>query len=67
VPEVIEIGDAFGGAYAISVRHYGINLEDVRPDQSGATGPMLASLLAALSKVPKSPDLPVWLALEIPA
>jgi aminoglycoside phosphotransferase (APT) family kinase protein len=59
VPEVIEIGDAFDGAYAISARHYGINLEDVRPDQSHATGPMLASLLAALFKVPKSPDLPV--------
>jgi hypothetical protein len=32
VPELIEIGDAFDGAYAISSRHYGINLEDVRPD-----------------------------------
>jgi len=27
VPEVVEIGDAFDGTYAISVRHYGINLE----------------------------------------
>ncbi len=59
VPEVVEIGDAFDGAYAISVRHYGTNLEDLRPDQSDATGPMLASLLAALFKVPKTPDLPV--------
>ncbi len=59
VPEVVEIGDAFEGAYAISVRQYGINLEDLRPDQSDATGPMLGSLLAALFKVPKSPDLPV--------
>ncbi len=59
VPEVVEIGDAFDGAYAISVRHHGTNLEDVRPDQSDATGPMLASLLAALFNVPKSPDLPV--------
>ncbi len=59
VPEVIEIGDAFDGAYAISARHYGIKLEDVRPDQSDATGPLLASLLAALFKVPKRPDLPV--------
>jgi hypothetical protein len=32
VPEVLEVGDALGGAYAISARHYGINLEDVRPD-----------------------------------
>lgn len=59
VPEVLEVGDALGGAYAISALHRGVNLEDVRPDQSDATGPMLASLLGALYKVPKSPDLPV--------
>jgi aminoglycoside phosphotransferase (APT) family kinase protein len=59
VPVVVEIGDAFDGAYAISVRHDGINLEDLRPDQSDTTGPMLARLLAALFKVPKSPDLAV--------
>jgi aminoglycoside phosphotransferase (APT) family kinase protein len=59
VPEVIEIGDAFDGAYAISVRSDGINLEDLRPDQAEATGPLLGSLLAALFTVAKSPDLPV--------
>lgn len=59
VPEVLEVGDAFGGAYAISARHYGMNLEDVRPDQSAVAGPMLASLLGALFRVPKSRDLPV--------
>ena len=59
VPEVVEIGDAFGGAYALSARHYGTNLEDVRPDQCDVAGPMLASLLGALYRVPKSPDLPV--------
>jgi aminoglycoside phosphotransferase (APT) family kinase protein len=59
VPEVIEVGEAFDGVYAISVRCYGINLEDVRPDQADTTGPMLASLLAALYNVPKSSDLPV--------
>jgi aminoglycoside phosphotransferase (APT) family kinase protein len=59
VPEVLEVGDAFGGAYAVSVRSYGTNLEDVRPDQSAAAGPMLASLLGALFAVPKNPDLPV--------
>lgn len=59
VPEVLEVGEAFDGAYAISARHCGVNLEDVRPDQSDAAGPMLASLLGALFKVPKSPDLPV--------
>jgi aminoglycoside phosphotransferase (APT) family kinase protein len=59
VPEVLDVGDAFDGAYAISVRHYGTYLEDVRPDQSDVAGPMLASLLGALFSVPKSPDLPV--------
>ena len=59
VPEVVEIGDAFGGAYAVSARHYGTNLEDVRPDQCDVAGPMLASVLGALYRVPKSPDLPV--------
>lgn len=33
VPEVVEVGEAFDGAYAVSVRCYGINLEDVGPDQ----------------------------------
>jgi len=28
VPEVVEIGDVFGGAYAVSARHYGTNLEE---------------------------------------
>jgi aminoglycoside phosphotransferase (APT) family kinase protein len=59
IPEVLEVGDALGGAYAISVRHCGTYLEDVRPDQSDVAGPMLASLLGALFRVPKSPDLPV--------
>jgi fructosamine-3-kinase len=59
VPEVVEIGDAFAGAYVISLRHHGINLEDVRPDQSDAAGPLVGSLLAALFTVGKSPDLAV--------
>ncbi len=59
VPEVLEVGDAFDGAYAVSVRRYGTFLEDVRPDQSDVAGPMLASLLGALFRVPKNPDLPV--------
>ena len=59
VPEVLEVGDAFDGAYAVSVRCYGTFLEDVRPDQSDVAGPMLASLLGTLFRVPKNPDLPV--------
>lgn len=59
VPEVYEIGDAFGGAYVVSARHYGTRLEDVRPDQREVAGPMLASLLGALYAVPKNEELPV--------
>jgi aminoglycoside phosphotransferase (APT) family kinase protein len=59
VPKVLEVGDAFDGAYAVSIRHYGTCLEDVRPDQSEVAGPMLAALLGALVKVPNHPDLPV--------
>lgn len=59
VPEVLEIGDALGGAYAISVRHHGRNLEGLPAACAGVAGPMLASLLAALFAVPKHLDLPV--------
>jgi Phosphotransferase enzyme family len=59
VPRVLDVGEAFDGGYAVSVRHYGTYLEDVRPDQSEVAGPMLASLLGAFFKVPKNPDLPV--------
>jgi aminoglycoside phosphotransferase (APT) family kinase protein len=59
VPEVIEIGDAFGGAYVVSARHYGTKLEEVQPDQCDIAGPMLASLIGALFRVPKTPELAV--------
>ena len=48
VPEVIEIGYAFGGAYAISVRARGRFLEDVAISDAERAGPMLQSLLGAL-------------------
>jgi hygromycin-B 4-O-kinase len=59
VPTVLEVGEAFDGSYAVSVRHYGTYLEDVRTDQSEVAGPMLAALLGALFRVPKDPGLPV--------
>jgi hypothetical protein len=34
VPAVLEIGDAFGGAYAVSVRRFGRFLEDVGAEES---------------------------------
>src|SRR5258708_10204998 len=48
VPEVVEVGEAFGGAYAISVRCYWINLEDFRPDHYDSSCPWLYALLADL-------------------
>jgi aminoglycoside phosphotransferase (APT) family kinase protein len=59
VPDVLEIGDACGGVYAISVLHHGTRLESIRPDQGAVAGPMLASLIGALYRVPKSADLAV--------
>jgi aminoglycoside phosphotransferase (APT) family kinase protein len=59
VPEVVEIGEALGGAYAISLRHCGTYLELVGPDKRAAAGPLLERLLAALYQVPKSLDMPV--------
>jgi aminoglycoside phosphotransferase (APT) family kinase protein len=52
VPEVLDIGDAFGGAYAISRRHHGRFLEDLRVEEGATAGPMLARLLAALRHTP---------------
>lgn len=66
IPEVLEIGTALGGAYAISARHYGTYLENVRPDQSATAGPMLVSLLAALFRVSEDAGSPVGWHLEPP-
>ncbi|HZU73331.1 MAG TPA: aminoglycoside phosphotransferase family protein [Acidimicrobiales bacterium] len=54
VPEVLEVGEAAGRAFAVSRRHHGIYLESVRPDQCLSAGPMLTGLLEALFAVPKS-------------
>lgn len=59
VPEVLEVGDAFGAAFAVSVRHDGVKLEEIRADRAEVAGPMLAALLGALFRVPKSSDLPI--------
>lgn len=48
VPEVLEVGRAFGGSYAISVRADGRFLEDVAVDEVDVAGPMLLRLLGAL-------------------
>lgn len=52
VPAVIDIGDAFGGAFAISERHRGRFLESVHVEEADVAGPTLMSLLDALRSVP---------------
>lgn len=52
VPEVLEIGDAFGGAYCISRRHHGRFLEDIAPGEAEVAAPMVQRLLRALRDAP---------------
>jgi aminoglycoside phosphotransferase (APT) family kinase protein len=59
VPKLVEIGRAFGVGYAISERHFGRFLEDVRAEESLRSGPMLGSLLRALRAIEERPDLSV--------
>jgi len=52
VPAVLEIGAAFGEAYAISERHHGSFLEELDPALAGVGGECLTRLLVALRAVP---------------
>ncbi len=56
VPAVLDIGDALGGAYAISERYRGRFLESVTVDEADAAGPTLMRLLDALRSVPDDGD-----------
>lgn len=58
VPEVLEIGEVFGGGYAISIRHHGRFLEDVRPEEASTVGPAIERTLAALRAVDAEPSAP---------
>jgi aminoglycoside phosphotransferase (APT) family kinase protein len=58
VPAVLAVGDAFGGAYAISVRQKGRFLETVRPDEAPVVGPTIVRLLGAMHAVPAEPGAP---------
>ena len=60
VPEVLEIGDAFGGAYAISVRHRGRFLETVATHEAEVAGPTIVRLLAALKSAPSGATATGW-------
>jgi aminoglycoside phosphotransferase (APT) family kinase protein len=59
VPEVLDIGEALGLSYAVSVRHHGRFLETVRPDEADRAGPAIVRLLEALRAVPAE-DGPSW-------
>jgi aminoglycoside phosphotransferase (APT) family kinase protein len=59
VPDVLEVGAALGGAYAISERRYGTYLESVDVEKAANSGPMLTKLLLALYNVPKTPTTDV--------
>src|SRR5690348_15854136 len=48
IPQVFEIGQAFGGYYAISTRTYGVPLENLNAAQWQATIPSLVNVLEAL-------------------
>ena len=59
VPKIVAIGHAFDVGYAISERHYGRFLEDVRAEESPRSRPMLSRLLRALRTIDERPDLSV--------
>ncbi len=48
IPEVRHVGEALGGAFAISVRHHGRFLEDIDPSEAAVVGPAIERLLVAL-------------------
>lgn len=56
VPDVLDVGDALGAAYAISRRHHGRFLEDTGPE----VAPALHRLLDALRAVPPAPFERSW-------
>lgn len=56
VPEIVEIGEAFSLAFAISVRHHGRFLEDVTTDEAETAGPTIVGLLRALRHQPDTGD-----------
>jgi aminoglycoside phosphotransferase (APT) family kinase protein len=52
IPRVLEIGDAFEGAYAISERHFGIFLEELDAEDFQRVLPSLLRALDTLRSVP---------------
>jgi aminoglycoside phosphotransferase (APT) family kinase protein len=55
VPEVIEIGNALGGAYAVSARHHGAFLESLSPARMESVAPAVCRAFDAMRTI----ELPV--------
>jgi hygromycin-B 4-O-kinase len=56
VPRVLEIGDAFEGAYAISERHFGVFLEELDAEGFQQVLPALLRALDAMRSIPVPHD-----------
>ena len=68
VPDVVDVGQALGRSYAVSARHHGRFLEDVRPEEAEVAGPALVRTLDAFRAVPAKPGAPAeWYPTEGPA
>ncbi|HUP86811.1 MAG TPA: phosphotransferase [Acidimicrobiales bacterium] len=55
IPEVLEVGEAFGSAFAVSMRSRGRFLETIDTSDAAAARPAVLSLLGALREVPAEP------------
>jgi aminoglycoside phosphotransferase (APT) family kinase protein len=58
IPEVLEVGEAFGFAYAISTRSHGRFLESLEPVEATTARPVVLGLLTSLRATPAAPDAP---------
>ena len=55
IPEVLEVGEAFGSAFAVSMRSRGRFLETIDTSDAAAARPAVLSLLGALREGPAEP------------
>ena len=58
IPEVLEVGEAFGFGYAISTRFHGRFLESIEPGEAALARPAVLELLDALRAVPAEDGAP---------
>ena len=56
VPRLIEIGEALGGFYAVSERHFGRFLEELGADGFRRIMPSLLRALDAMRRIPSGPE-----------